>query len=151
MTGQATHERPTATRTSAKLTSEQFTAGALAAAIEVLPPKAEGKLTINLKVAATGTLFRISPARDPRAPRLWCVAVRQCSSGGILDPTGPAWIDRPGTSWAELADVIETIRADIGLWLGKPVRRDLCRWLLTEPPAATAAVAAGIPGRSTTH
>jgi hypothetical protein len=66
----------------------------------------------------------------------------------VLNLSGPTWIDRPGRAWAELPAVIETIRTDAGVWLGAPVRRDLCTWLLTAVPAPTVAEAAGIPGNA---
>ena len=144
MIDRTARELPTAVRP--RRADEQLTAQALADAIEVLAAKADGKRTIDIKVRATEALFRIAPARDPHQPRLWCASVRQCSAGGLVDMSGPTWIDRPGRTWAELAAVVETIRSDVGSWLATPARRDLCRWLLNAAPLPTAAEAAGIPG-----
>ena len=150
MTGESTQQRPTAATTQPSRTHPKWTSTALTEAIEVLPPKTDAKLTINFKVHETGALYRISPARDPRAPRLWCVSVRQCSAGGAPAAAGQTWIDRPGQTWAELAAVIEAIRADLGTWLATPARRDLCRWLLTEPPLPKPTSADVAMGRSAT-
>jgi hypothetical protein len=58
------------------------------------------------------------------------------------------WIDRPGMTQAQLAETIESIRTDIGSWLAEPARRDLCQWLLTAKPLATAAQLANLSAPS---
>jgi len=147
MTGQIAPKPPNSAQPRQRVTARQLTAEALLDALEVLPSRAESKFGINLKVRDSGTQFRFTPARDPNQPRLWCVSVRRCSPGGMLDSAGPVWIDRPGRSRTDVAEIIETIRIDIGAWLATPLRRDLCRWLLTATPAPTAAIAAGLPAR----
>lgn len=120
----------------------QITAEAASAAIEVLPAKSAGKLSIDLKVTTTGALFRIAPARDPQEPRLWCISVRKCVTGGMVDASEPTWIDRPGHPLADLAGMIDSIRDDVVGWLATTDRRQLCTWLLTAkptPPALTIA------------
>ena len=134
-----------------RVSAQQMTASALTDALELLPSRAESKFGINLKVRASETQFRLAPARDPHQPRLWCVAIRRCSPGGMLDTSGPIWIDRPGRSRTDVAEIIESIRVDIGGWLAAPVRRDLCDWLLTAAPAPSVASAAGLPDRSTSQ
>lgn len=147
MTGQTAPKTSSSAISRPRVTARHLTAEALSEALEVLPTRAESKFGINLKVRDSGAQFRLTPTRDPHQPRFWCVSVRRCSPGGMLDTTGPIWIDRPGRSRTEVAEAIETIRIDIGSWLATPPRRDLCRWLLTATPAPTAAVAAGLPER----
>ncbi len=144
MTGQPAPKHPEGTLPRQRVAARHLTADALSEALELLPTRAESKFGISLKIRESGTQFRFAPARDPNQPRLWCVSVRRCSPGGMLDTAGPVWIDRPGQTRTDIAEMIETIRADIGNWLATPVRRDLCRWLLTATPAPTAAIAAGL-------
>lgn len=115
----------------------------LADAIEVAS-KAEGRYIIDLTVRATGTHFRIAPARDPRQPRLWCIGVRQRTPGGVEDQTGMTWIERPGRTWAELIAVLEPLRSEVLDWLAKPDRAALCRWMLTAPPLAPISTFPGV-------
>ena len=144
MTGQTVSKLPNDTQPRQRVAARQLTAEALSDALELLPTKAESKFGISLKIRESGTQFRFAPVRDPNQPRLWCVSVRRCSPGGMLDTAGPVWIDRPGQSRTDVAELIETIRADIGNWLAIPLRRNLCHWLLTATPAPTAASAAGL-------
>ncbi len=149
MTGKLATDHLGETRTRPRVAARQLTAEALSEAVELLPAKAESKFGMNLKVIESGTQFRFAPARDPHQPRLWCVSVRRCSPGGMLDGSGPVWMDRPSRSRTDVAEIIETIRADIGGWLATPQRRDLCRWMLTADPAPSVATAAGLPERHT--
>lgn len=110
----------------------------MSAAIEVMPAKAAGRLAIDLKVTATGSLFRIAPVRDPQEPRYWCIAVRKCVSGGMIDASEPAWIDRPGHPWDDIAGMIEEIRDDVLGWLETTERRQLRAWLMSSTPAPPA-------------
>ncbi len=121
-----------------------------ASPIEVLPAKGAGRLAIDLKVTTTGTLFRISPARDPQEPRLWCIAVHKCVTGGMVDTSAPTWIDRPGHPRADLATMIAVIRDDVIGWLTVADRRPLYTWLLSAqptPPALTSTPHAARPTR----
>lgn len=149
MTGQMTSNQP-AQRARGGI-EPRYSAANLNAAIEISPSRTESKHTITFQVRQTGAYFRIQPVRDPQQPRFWCAVVRQCSSGGILDESMLGWIDRPGMLQAALAESIEAIRTDLGGWLADPARRDLCDWLLTAEPMATAAQLAGIPDVSTTR
>jgi hypothetical protein len=97
------------------------------------------KLVIDLKVRATGSCFRVSPERDPRQPRLWCVSVRQCGPGSGPVTDGPVWIDRPGLAWADLVALMQTLCTDLADWLAWPNRAELYRWLLTAAPVPSAA------------
>jgi len=148
VTGQIS-STPTTQRTR-KSTESRYSADDVRAAIEISPSRAENKNSITIQVRATGAFFRFQPIRDPQQPRIWCVSVRQCSSGGVLDENGLGWIDRPGTAQANLAEMIEVIRTDVGAWLAEPARHDLCRWVLTTEPLATAAQLAGLSDASTT-
>ena len=116
----------------------EITAEAASDAIEVLPAKGAGKLSIDLRVTATGSLFRIAPARDPHEPRLWCIAVRKCVTGGMVDASEPTWFDRPGQPRADLAEMIETVRDDVYGWLTTTDRRPLYTWLLSALPTPPA-------------
>lgn len=147
MTGQIAPKPSTEARPRQRAAARQLTAEALSDALELVPARAESKFGINLKVRESGAQFRVAPVRDPHQPRLWCVSVRRCSPGGMLDSTEPVWIDRPGRSRTEVAEIIETIRGDVGSWFAAPARRALCHWLLTADPAPSAATAAGLPER----
>lgn len=144
MIGETTRKRLSHNSPRQRVAARLLTADALSDAVELLPSKAESKFGISLKVRESGAQFRFTPARDPHQPRFWCVSVRRCSPGGMLDTSGPVWIDRPGHSRTDVAEIIEAIRIDIGNWLATPLRRDLCHWLLTADPAPTAAIAAGL-------
>lgn len=117
-------------------------------AIGICPLKSENRNSITIHVRASNAYFRVQPVRDPQQPRMWCVSVRQCSAGGVVDENGLGWIDRPGTVQAKLAEVIDVIREDVGSWMTHSTRRDLCRWLLTTPPLATPAQLAGLANTS---
>jgi hypothetical protein len=139
-------------QTSATQTAEQaqpvstdghIVAANVRSAIEISSSRTDSKNSITVQVRATNAYFRIQPVRDPQQPRIWCVSVRQCSAGGVVDEKGLGWIDRPGTAQAKLAEEIDVIREDVGSWLAHSTRRDLCRWLLTTPPLPTAAELAG--------
>lgn len=149
MTGRTAAKQSPRRLPNAPATSSQAAARDIHDAIEVLPSKADGKHTITLQIRHTGAFFRIQPVRDPQQPRLWCVAVRLCSSGGMLEASKLGWVDRPGASRTEIADTIDAIRDDIAGWLATPTRHELCRWLLTAAPVPTPAEAAGLPQPST--
>jgi hypothetical protein len=142
VTGQITSNRPG--QRARGSVEPRHSAATLNAALEISPSRAESKHSITFQVRETGSFFRIQPVRDPNQPRFWCASVRQCSSGGILDEAMIGWIDRPGMTQAQLSELIEVIRADLGNWLAEPARRDLCDWLLTAKPLATAAQLAGV-------
>lgn len=130
------------------VTALPSTASDVRDAIEVLPSKAESRNSITIRVLDTNAHFRIAQVRDPQQPRLWCVAVRQCSAGGVLDASGFGWVDRPGTSRTELAATIDSIRDDISGWLCADGRNELRQWLLTVAPVPTPAEAIGLPSHS---
>ena len=144
VTSQTVSQIPNETRPRQRVAARLLTAEALSEALEILPAKAESKFGISVKVRESGAHFRFIPARDPNQPRLWCVSVQRCSPGGMLDRSGPIWIDRPGRERPDIAELIETIRADIGHWLATPLRRDLCHWLLTARPVPTVATGASL-------
>ena len=91
-----------------------------------------------VKARASGQTYRISPARDPRQPRFWCVLVTRCTSAGVADPTERPWIGAGGMTREELPEALAAIRADVGGWLGQEACHELRRWVLS-PTAATAA------------
>jgi hypothetical protein len=144
MTSRAIQKQAKDVRIDPTAEDPQLSVRALLDAIEVLPVKADSRLSVSIHHTATGAHFRVMPVRDPRQPRIWCISVRRCSASGILETSGVAWIDRPGCSRSALAETIQSIRDDIGGWLAAPARRDLCRWLLTAAPMPTAAQAAGL-------
>lgn len=144
MTGQTASNVSKAMPPRRRVAAQRITADALSEELELIPSRSESKFGINIKVRESGTLFRLAPIRDPHQPRLWCVSIRRHAPGGMLESSGPVWIDRPGRSRTDIAELIETIRTDIGAWLATSSRRELCHWLLTATPAPTAASAAGL-------
>ncbi len=99
-------------------------------AVEVVGPKSTGATSFRVKVTATRSTYRFEPARYPREPRFWCVAVSRCSATGEPDPSEPAWIGEAGLSWDEIGPVMNEIRADVVAWLEAPNRRDVYNWMM---------------------
>jgi len=94
-----------------------------------------GALAFRIKVIATGARFLVIPHRDPQQPRLWCVVVAKCASGGLVDLSEAGYIAQRHLSRDELADALAAIRANLDAWLSEPLRQPLTEWLLTSPPA----------------
>ena len=105
--------------------------------VDVVESRDPEGLGLLLKARATGRLYRVRPARDPRQPRFWCVLVYRCQPGGMADPGERPWVGAGGMTRDELPEVFRTIRADVDAWLAQEQCLELRRWLLT--PGAPAA------------
>ena len=115
-------------------------------AIDVVESRTPEGFGFLVKVRASGQVYRVAPARDPRQPRFWCVLVTRCTSGGMADPSERPWIGAGGMTREELPTALAAIRADVGAWLAQESCRELHRWLLT-PSAVSPAVAAATSAR----
>lgn len=99
---------------------------------EVMGPKTAGATGFRVKVTETGSSFRFEPARYPREPRFWCIAITRCSAAGEPDPVEPTWIGEAGLSWNEIGPLMNEIRADVVGWLEAPNHRDVLKWMITQ-------------------
>ena len=112
--------------------------------VDVVESRDPEGLGLLLKARATGRLYRVRPARDPRQPRFWCILVYRCQPGGMADPGERPWVGAGGMSRDELPEVFRAIRADVNAWLAQEQCLELRRWLLTPgSPAAPLRSGAG--------
>jgi hypothetical protein len=114
---------------------------------DVVEPEGLG---FRIKDRANGRLYRVTPARDPRQPRLWCVLIYRCSPGGLADAAERPWLGEGGMAREDLVAALAAIRTDVDGWLGREECRELRRWLLAAGPgdAAPALAARGVASRS---
>ncbi len=97
---------------------------------------------LGVHVAAIGWLrkFLVSPARNPDAPRLWCVRVDVCNSTGDPDPDHPSMISQCTLSHSEMVDVFRAIRSDPSEWMASKEQSAVRAWMqANDKPAATVA------------
>lgn len=94
-------------------------------AVEVIVPNGSAALEVFLRVGEDRRLYRVLPARDPRQPRFWCLAVMACTPSGMPEPEGPLWAGAWGTTWSEVPGTIAAIRADAAGWLAAEPQRGL--------------------------
>jgi len=116
------------------------------AEVEVVAPRGPEGFGFFVRARATGQVYRISPARDPRQPRFWCLLVTRCSSAGVADPSERPWLGAGGMTRDELPEALAAIRADVGGWLAQDACGELRAWLLSGsavPKSAAPGVAAG--------
>lgn len=110
--------------------------------IEVIFERSGDAYGFTLKATASGLMYRITPARDPRQPRFWSVMVYRCSSGVLADPAERPWFDCGGHRREELPALMQAIRDDPGGWLARTANGELRDWILApraEPPLGRAA------------
>ena len=103
------------------------------AAFEILERHQPGAYGFSVRVAATGRLYRITPARDPQEPRFWGVVVYRCTPGGLPDAGERPWLGRAGLRRDELAGVMTAIREDVEGWLAAMPSPALAQWFLAPP------------------
>jgi hypothetical protein len=118
-----------------------------AAPFEIVGPHQPGAYGFVVRVRATGRLYRITPARDPREPRFWCVVVYRCAASGLPDAAEPPWIGVAGMRREDLRDAMAGIRDDVGGWLTTTARPEFRTWFLAPPDSAPTAA----PGRAKTE
>lgn len=123
-----------------------------AAAFEIVDRQQPGAYGFSVRVAATGRLYRITPARDPHEPRFWCVVVYRCTPGGLPDAAERPWLGRAGLRRDELAGVMTAIRDDVGGWLAAMPSPALAQWFLAPPdPSAPRKETGGPAPRRSRH
>jgi hypothetical protein len=96
----------------------------------IVPIRGGDGLGVSVKVANSGRTFRIEPARDPRAPRFWCLRVYLCAEVRGDGHTDEIWWGAGGMARADLPAAIDAIRADPTAWLANEARSDLRGWML---------------------
>jgi hypothetical protein len=102
--------------------------------LTVVPNRGGDGLGISVKVEGTGRLFRIEPARDPNAPRFWCLRVYRC---GVVRESADAasrWLGAGGMNRADLPAAVAAIRDDPTAWLARGAGPDLREWMLGDDP-----------------
>lgn len=92
-------------------------------------------LGVTVKIERSGRVFRIEAARDPRAPRFWCLRVYRCASVRDGDQEECSWWGGGGMTRADLPTALATIRADPAAWLAHATRSALRAWMLDDAPA----------------
>jgi hypothetical protein len=102
--------------------------------VDVLASRTPEGIGFSFKVRATGRLYRLEPARDPREPRYWCFRIYRCLPGGRGDPAERPWLGGSSMTRSELAEATAAIRADLGGWLAQESLGELRQWVLAEPP-----------------
>jgi hypothetical protein len=102
----------------------------LTAEVEVVLERNGDAYGFSLKATATGMMYRITPARDPRQPRFWSVMIYRCSSGVLADPAERPWFDGGGHRREELHAVMREIRDDPEAWLVRAANDELRTWML---------------------
>ena len=105
-------------------------------AIDLIEPRSPDGLGFLLKARATGRLYRLMPARDPRQPRFWCFTVYRCTSAGVVNPTERPWLGAGGMTREELPVALAAIHEDVGAWLAKEECHELRTWLLASDAAS---------------
>jgi hypothetical protein len=105
-------------------------APALSGGLSVVPNRGGDGLGISVRVEHSRHVFRIEPARDPRAPRFWCLRVYR--SGAVLGAgaTEAPWWGAGGMTRADLPAAVAAIRADPTAWLSDSARSGLREWML---------------------
>lgn len=105
-------------------------------AFDVIESTPRGGIGFDFKVRATGSTFRVVPARSPGQPRYWCFWFYRCKTGGMVDSSDRPWIGAATVTRDELAPAAAAMRADLEAWLADPVHRALREWLGTIAPGA---------------
>jgi hypothetical protein len=113
---------------------------------EIVEPHQAGAYGFVVRVQATGRLYRITPTRDPREPRFWCVVVYRCTASGLADGAERPWIGGAGMRREDLRDAMAAIRDDVGRWLTTTACPEFQTWFLA--PADSAPVAAPVRVRA---
>lgn len=98
--------------------------------LTVVPSRGGDGLGVSVKVERTGRVFRIEPARDPRAPRFWCLRIYHGGAVVDADAAEAPWWGAGGMTRADLPAVIAAIRADPTAWLSHSARSGLREWML---------------------
>jgi Fe-S cluster assembly iron-binding protein IscA len=100
--------------------------------VELVDDKRPDGFGFHLRVLATGRLYRIEPARDPRQPRFWCFKVYRCLPSRLVDITQRSWFGAGGMTRDELPAATEAIKADPNGWLETQELLPLRRWIFEE-------------------
>jgi hypothetical protein len=109
--------------------------------VEVIASRQPEGHGFHFKVRASGRVYRLDSARDPRQPRFWCFRISRCASAGIADPTEQPWYGGDRMTRDDLAAAVAAIRAAPVDWLALPQHGDLREWVLEDraiealPPA----------------
>ncbi|HEU0114083.1 MAG TPA: hypothetical protein VFQ80_05380 [Thermomicrobiales bacterium] len=136
MAGEIAFDRDGATRP-----PPAVAAGSADPPFEIVEPHQAGAYGFVVRVRATGRLCRITPARDPREPRFWCVVVYRCNASGLPDGAERPWIGSAGMRREDLREALGAIRADIDGWLTATACAEFRTWFLAPadtPPRAHA-------------
>jgi hypothetical protein len=100
-----------------------------AGAFEIVAARVPQGLGVLVRSHAAGTLFRITPVRDPDQPRFWCLRIDRCLRTGFVDPAAPSCLTEGGLTRDSLMEVLAAIRGDVNGWLSHAGRQALRRWL----------------------
>ncbi len=110
-----------------------------AGTFEIVTARVPQGLGVLVRSHADGTLFRITPVRDPDQPRFWCLRIDRCLRTGFVDPAAPSCLTEGGLTRDSLMGVLAAIRSDVNGWLSHVGRQALRQWLgnqLAEEPAS---------------
>ncbi len=87
-------------------------------------------LGVHITAAGGSRKFLLSPARNPDAPRLWCVRAEICTATGEPDPDQPSVFSNCHLSHTEMVDVFKTIRSETTAWIAAKEQAELRGWLM---------------------
>jgi Fe-S cluster assembly iron-binding protein IscA len=100
--------------------------------VEIIDDKRPDGFGFHIRVLATGRLYRIEPARDPRQPRFWCFKIYRCLSSRLVDVSQRSWFGAGGMTRDQLPAASEAIKADPNAWLETEELSALRRWIFEE-------------------
>ena len=102
--------------------------------VEIVPARQPEGHGFSFKVRATGRLYRLDSARDPKMPRFWCFRICRCASAGTIDATERPWYGGDRMNREDLPAALAAIRSAPDDWLALPQHGDLRAWLLEDRP-----------------
>lgn len=119
---------------------------------DVVEPRPPEGLALYLRPDQSRWLFRVTPARDPSQPRLWCLRIDRCARTGPLphDDLASLFVAARGMTRDQLMETLRDLRADPSAWLGQNSHRDLRRWL-HKASAVPFEVPQPLPARPAAH
>lgn len=112
--------------------------------VQVIELRGSGGLGVFLRVGDDQRLFRVAPVRDPNQPRFWCLAAFECSACGIPVTGSAIWAGWWGSTQDKLPALLDTIKADVAIWLREAECASLRKILQQpRPPLTIPAARAG--------
>ncbi|MFL5761100.1 MAG: hypothetical protein ACJ789_15380 [Thermomicrobiales bacterium] len=100
--------------------------------VELVDDRRPDGFRFQLRALATGQLYRIEPARDPRQPRFWCFKIYRCLPSRGVDVTEWSWVGAGAMAREDQPAASEAIKADPNGWLKTQQLHELRQWAFEE-------------------